>query len=432
MPADQITVDELLDPISISQPAGADMRWTAEWDRIREARRSDDALGAGKWEKKERKSANWHEVAELTAAMLRERTKDLQLALWLTEANTKLQGFRGLGDGLRVTRELMERYWDQGLFPAMEDGVEDRSGPFEWLNNKLVDSIVSIPITLRTDHGQDYSLIDLQDAKRIGSEASCRDAEGEVDSKKKKAYEQAIAEGHVSIEMFEQAVRVTRRPAYEEFTSVFLRSYDEFKSLERVVDEKFGDLAPNLSACRRALSEIEHAISEILIARRKAEPDIAPGEPGREQTARATEKGSPPPTQTRLPQTPSASNHSWNDAENLVRSGQVEKGLAEMTRLAASETCGRHRFERKLLLAEVCLSNGRERIARLVLEELAEQIDKLQLELWESTELISSVWTPLYRIYKRTGDSDDAEHAGRLYERLCRLDPWQALGCDEG
>ena len=62
----------------------------------------------------------------------------------------------------------------------------------------------------------------------------------------------------------------------------------------------------------------------------------------------------------------------------LIRSGQVDKGLAQMIRLSAKETCGRNRFQRKLLLAEVCLASKRERLARSILEELAEQIDKPQ------------------------------------------------------
>ena len=116
----------------------------------------------------------------------------------------------------------------------------------------------------------------------------------------------------------------------------------------------------------------------------------------------------------------------------LIRSGQVEKGLAEMTRLAASETNGRNRFQRKLLLAEVCLATKRERLARSILEELAEQIDKFQLELWESSELIGRVWIRLYRLYRLGAESSDLDRADKLYERLCRLDPWQALSCTEG
>lgn len=133
-----------------------------------------------------------------------------------------------------------------------------------------------------------------------------------------------------------------------------------------------------------------------------------------------------------LQETSSVAGSSWHEAEQMIRSGQLEKGLSEMTRLAAAETNGRRRFQRKLLLAGVCLSSKRERLARLILEELAEQIDKFQLEQWESSELIASVWIELYRLYKRAGDSSDGEKADKLYERLSRLDPWQALGCTEG
>jgi hypothetical protein len=121
---------------------------------------------------------------------------------------------------------------------------------------------------------------------------------------------------------------------------------------------------------------------------------------------------------------------SWQEAERLVRSGQVDAGLAEMTRLAAAETSGRNRFQRKLLLAEVCIASKREQLARAILEELAEQIDKFQLEIWETSDLVSSVWTRLYRLYKH-GSQPDADRARKLYDRLCRLDPWQALACGE-
>src|ERR1044072_7546514 len=92
----------LLDPISAEKPAGEDLRWTPEWDRIKEARRADDDLDSGQWAKKERKSADWRQVRELTTEALVKRTKDLQLAMWLTEANIKLDGFSGLRNGLHV------------------------------------------------------------------------------------------------------------------------------------------------------------------------------------------------------------------------------------------------------------------------------------------------------------------------------------------
>jgi len=437
MPTASLYTDDFLGPVSADQPAGADLRWTAEWDRIKEARRADDDLEPGQWTKKERKTADWRLVEELASVMLRERSKDLQLALWLTEAGLKLHGFPGLRDGLRVTRELMVRYWDHGLYPPMEDGPEDRAGPFEWLNNKLVDSITAIPITVRADGNPDYSLTDLLDARRTGSEASFRSADGEIDAKKKKAYDAALIQGHISIEMFDRALASTKRALFEELYSDFQQTYDEFKALEKVIDEKFGDAAPNLSAWRNAMNEIRQEIDDILVKKRKEEPDPTPNDNTQAQVGESAAPANPltfrfPLSLSEATGSTGALGGSWHDAEMLIRSGQVDKGLAEMIRLSARETSGRNRFQRKLLLAEVCLASKRERLARSILEELAEQIDKLQLELWESSELISGVWTRLYRLYKEGPDGADRDRAGKLYERLCRLDPWQALGCGEG
>ena len=440
MPTEQLVSDDLLDPITAEQPAGADLRWTAQWDRIKEARRADDALDSGKWAKKDRKVSDWTLVKELVTAALRERSKDLQLALWLTESSIKLHGFPGLRDGLRITRELMVRYWDKGLYPTMEDGPEDRAGPFEWLNNKLVDSITAVPITARVDGGSDYSFLDLKDARLVGSEASWKPADGVIDEKKKSAYDQALAGGHISMEMFNRALKETRRAAYEELCADFQQTYDEFKALEKVMDEKFGDVAPNLSECRTVLKDLQEALSDILDKKRKEEPDppsvglqtSTQGSVAQGQSSMDTTN----PLVLRLPlSVPNvqgsqpAIGGSWQEAEMLIRSGQIEKGLAEMTRLAANDTSGRNRFQRKLLLAEVCLASKREHLARAILEELAEQIDKFQLELWESSELVSSVWTRLYILYKQGTDGADSDRASKLYDRLCRLDPWQALAC---
>src|SRR5947208_14602814 len=102
MPSAPLFTNDLLDPFPAGQPAGADLRWTLEWDRLKEARRTDDDLQPGKWAKREHKSADWRAVRELATEMLRERSKDLQLAMWLTEANLKLHGFAGLRDGFRI------------------------------------------------------------------------------------------------------------------------------------------------------------------------------------------------------------------------------------------------------------------------------------------------------------------------------------------
>ena len=268
MSEEQLLAEELLDPISSEQPCGVDLRWTPEWDRIKEARRSDDDLDPGRWEKKERKSANWRLVQEFTSSALKSRSKDLQIAMWLTEAELKLEGFRGLSRGFHLLTELMVRYWDKGLYPPMEQGPEDRAGPLQWLNDKLVDSIVAVPITRRSDQGDDYSLLHLRDSVGL-SEASFTAADGEIDEQKKRAYNAAIAKGRVSLEMFQAAVKATPFAAYDELWQEFEQVAKEFAGLEKVVDKKFGEnAAPNLSACRALLAELKQEISSRLEKKR--------------------------------------------------------------------------------------------------------------------------------------------------------------------
>jgi acyl-CoA-binding protein len=234
--------------------------------------------------------------------------------------------------------------------------------------------------------------------------------------------------------MFNRAIKQTKRADYEQFNGIFQETYDEFAALEKVVDEKFGDAAPNLGDCRSALREIKQEISDILdrIPAPPATPQASVGGPVESGGQTEPVVGRFPLSHPITQLSGGTVGGSWQDAEVLIHSGQVDRGLAEMTRLAANETSGRNRFQRKLLLAEVCLASGRERLARSILEELAEQVDKLQLDCWETSDLIGSVWIKLYSMYKQgVGGPTDSDRAGKLYERLCRLDPWQALACGE-
>src|SRR5260370_7067138 len=96
MPAAWLHCDGFLGRVPPDQPVGTDRRGAVEWDRIKEARRADDDLESGKWAKKGQKTADWRLVEELASGMLLNRSKDLQLALWLTAARIKHHGFPSL------------------------------------------------------------------------------------------------------------------------------------------------------------------------------------------------------------------------------------------------------------------------------------------------------------------------------------------------
>jgi type VI secretion system protein ImpA len=87
---------QLLQPLSEAEPCGPAMRHDAVFTEIRLAREEDDpSLPMGQWERPLKK-ADWQLIDRLCQETLSTRTKDLQLAAWLTEAWTRLGGFGGL------------------------------------------------------------------------------------------------------------------------------------------------------------------------------------------------------------------------------------------------------------------------------------------------------------------------------------------------
>jgi len=103
-----------------------------------------------------------------------------------------------------------------------------------------------------------------------------------------------------------------------------------------------------------------------------------------------------------------------------------------MAALAAAEPNGRVRFQRKLLLADLCIQTNRKKLGTSILQELNEIIEQHKLESWETSEIVGGVWSRLVRCYrdKAAGTADESLEA-EFYLKLSRLDPWQALTCGE-
>jgi type VI secretion system protein ImpA len=96
-----------------------------------------------------------------------------------------------------------------------------------------------------------------------------------------------------------------------------------------------------------------------------------------------------------------------------------------LSREAAQEPSGRGRFQRKVQLAQICLGAGKEPIARPILEELAQEIERRKLEEWEEPDTVAHALALLYRCMERLDATPEEKQ--RIYGRICRLDPVQAL-----
>lgn len=132
--------------------AGEDLRQdysaTSLYQRLRDARaearaaeRAQDAA-----EDDDAVPPQWREVKRLGQACLAEKSKDIEVAAWLSEAMVRLDGIQGLYQSARLLSGLLEQYWDQ-LFPLPdEDGLEGRAAPLAGLSGATADGTLMQPL----------------------------------------------------------------------------------------------------------------------------------------------------------------------------------------------------------------------------------------------------------------------------------------------
>jgi type VI secretion system protein ImpA len=142
-----LNLDKLLAPVNDSRPCGEDLAFSSEIDAIVRARQADDpSIEQGAWVT-DLKEADWKFVGKQCAQLIEKRSKDLQLAVWLAEAEARTDGLRGLADGLLLVASLCDHYWD-GLYPLPdEDGHERRIGNLAWMASRIAPLLREIPLT---------------------------------------------------------------------------------------------------------------------------------------------------------------------------------------------------------------------------------------------------------------------------------------------
>ena len=244
MPSPQtVEFEALLAPIAGENPAGESLRYEGTYDTIQEQIYEEDALEQGDWQR-ETKTADWRAALTTASAALTTKSKDLQLAAWLTMALVKRHGFAGLRDGCRLLRELAEQFWES-LYPELEDGdAEFRAGPLEALNGRLPLLIKQVPLT-KSGEGV-YTWLHWEEARIVDNLARQNQEE---------ALQAALADGKVSSEQLNKAVAATPRAYYETLLEDVQQSKDECEQLDRVSDEKFGRSAPSLVDIKKTIDE---------------------------------------------------------------------------------------------------------------------------------------------------------------------------------
>ena len=271
---------DLLTPIAGDNPSGTSLRYDPVYDQIKEARRQDDVGPQGDWQR-ERKVADYRQVVDLASKCIAERSKDLQLAVWLTEAALHREKFPGLQQGLDLLRGFLEQFWDT-FYPEIEDGdLEARVVLLGWVGGRLVDPVrLKTPIT-----AGGLSLYDYLESRRIGSEEDAAENES-----KREARAAAVKEGKATLEDFDRDAASTSTAQYEAWVAAMDGCLGSLTALDTLCDEKFGQDAPAFQPLRAALEEVRHTANQILQKRPgRSAPESEPEGESEAQTVYADE-----------------------------------------------------------------------------------------------------------------------------------------------
>jgi type VI secretion system protein ImpA len=252
-----LDVDAILAPLPGERPTGASLRFEGDYDRIREARREDDAgLPQGVWQT-ELKRANWDEVVRLCGEALAKRSKDVQIACWLVEGMTRRDGLAGLPVGLGLLIGLGNAFWPS-LYPEIEEkDLSYRLAPFEWLNAHLPQTLYRLPLTqpgIVTPNA--YAWEHYANALRL--------------EQIQKANPNAKPPAGVKLAEFEAAVAATPAGFYRSLLRRLETSLTLLGDLDRLLEEHCGKEAPSLAGLRAALVNMQGLVQTVLRNRGEA------------------------------------------------------------------------------------------------------------------------------------------------------------------
>jgi type VI secretion system protein ImpA len=217
------------------------MAYSALFDQIREARRSDDpTLAQGEWEQT-LKLAEWPKVVKLCEQALTSHSKDLQLLVWYAEAQVKVAGLEGLRLALAALDGWLQHYWENGYPELDPHDLDERVGKLEWLNLQLGQGVRELPL-IRPEFGG-YSWLQWQQSREVEN----------LGLKNPEIREAAIAEGKLAGDVFDKAAQQSGLAWFQNAMEQLVEVLQTYEALDASVELRFGPAAPSLAELRNAV-----------------------------------------------------------------------------------------------------------------------------------------------------------------------------------
>jgi type VI secretion system protein ImpA len=216
----------------------------------------------------------WRSILELSPDVIATRSKDLEIAAWLTEGLLRAHGFGGLRNGFRLLHGLVENFWDD-LYPLEdEDGLETKVAPLTGLNGDggdgtLIQPMRKVAIT-QGNSAEPYAFWQYEQAGELAKVADEDKRQARIDA------------GALTMDQMTRAVAETPAAFYSQLVADLDGCLEEFAKLNAVLDEKCGQDSPPASNIRNLLQgildEVRFLAKDKLIVDVPATEEGSPGE----------------------------------------------------------------------------------------------------------------------------------------------------------
>ena len=251
---------EVLLPMGEQSPCGPSLRYEPIYTDIRLAREEDDPhLPMRQWERPLKK-ADWLYIEKQCFEALTQKTKDLQLVAWLTEAWMRLHGLQGLACGLKLMHELSVAFWQEIHPQIAEDDAEARKSPFEWMSESLAVSL-KIHVVMMTILERSPSKITLVEWDRLTAEDV--HAQDILQPKKENVPAELQLEPISRSELLALAQSSVHSKSLRMQLSQVRECIQTVQHLQKLLDEKLAMDAPNLSKLMLCLTAFDRTLAAL-------------------------------------------------------------------------------------------------------------------------------------------------------------------------
>jgi type VI secretion system protein ImpA len=266
-----INLNELLTPITGSNPCGENLRYSGLYDQIRKARLAEADLPQGEWAR-EVKTSDWNLVKTLALDALTTKTKDLQIAAWLAESLIHLYSHAGLFDSLKLMRGLLEDFWDHA-YPEADDGdLEARANALAFFDNRAAFMLKGLPLTNSTSV-PNYSFFQWEESRKYEIPQDLSQLDSDELDKVLALRAEAEREHKVTSEQWRLANKDSSRLHYDAMHILLKDCLQEFAALDRAMDERFERQTPGMADLKKTLEDVTSLIERVIREKRMLEPD---------------------------------------------------------------------------------------------------------------------------------------------------------------